>query len=808
MTRSTLVGGSIACLVLVGAIAAAGAQDLAYKLPPQVVIDILDAAPPPTLVLSPSRDRVLVVHRRSMPPIGELAQPMLRLAGQRVNPRTSGPHRAPDGARLVLKRVADGQEIPVSTPAEAPLQVLDFSPDGKFLAFAATRADRIELWLADSMSGRADAVAGLALNGSLVDDVCEWTHDGRGLLCAAVPATRGPAPVNPPAPTGPNVQETSGKPAPVATYQDLLTSAHGDALFEHYGSTQLVFVDAAARRVSPLGSPGLLAGARLSPNGEFVLVERIKRPFSRLVPSNAFPRDFEVWRRDGTLVRTVASLPLADAVPMNGVPTGPRGVRWNAVAPATLVWMDALDGGDPKAKVPHRDRILSLAAPFSGEPAEMMRTEYRAGSHGVDREGPRMITENDRARRWTRTWLIADGQAPRMLFDRSSEDEYKNPGMPLRRPGSNTILQAGTAIYLTGQGASPEGDRPFLDRLDLTSLQTTRLFRSEANTYEMVTGLLSDDASRVITRFETPTNSAQLLRAHAAGDVADGAHGLQGPGASAAGRHQATAHLQARGRCGAVGHALPPARLHAWHPPADVRLGLSPRVHGSWCRKPGHRRAGALHDAQRRLPTPPAHAGLRDPRRAHHAHRRRWRDRERQLRGSVGRERQSGRRHGCRDGRGRSGPHRRRRAQLRRVHDGQPAGPFRSVPCRDRAQRGVQPDADAVRFPERATDLLGSAGRVCADVPVLVCAKGERADPADTRRSRQQLGHVPDPVRAVLHGAQGTWGHRALRHAAARGPRLRRAGICAAYRGRDDRVAGQVREERGAPGTSGSGLYF
>ncbi len=505
MKRSAIVGVVMAGLVTVGWTTVTGAQDVIYKLPPKAAIDVLDAAPPPMVVVSPARDRVLIVHRRSMPPISELAQPMLRLAGQRVNPRTSGPHRAPDGVKLVLRRIADGEESVVTAPPDASLQPLGFAPDGKRFAFAATRADRIELWLADSASGRAEAVTGVALNGSLIGDACDWSRDSRGLLCAAVPARRGPMPEAPAAPRGPNVQETAGKPAPVRTYQDLLTSAHDEALFEYFGTAQIVFVDAATRRAEPVGTPGLLAGARLSPDGQFVLAERVKRPFSRLVPSNDFPRDFEVWRRDGTMVRTVASLPLADAVPMNGVITGPRGVRWNAAAPATLVWVEALDGGDPKTKVPHRDRLLSLGAPFSAEPTEVMRTEYRAGPTLWTDKGLALITEMDRARRWTRTWLLAEGQPPRKVFDRSMEDAYRNPGMPIRRPGVETVLQSGTAIFLSGQGASPEGDRPFLDRLDLTTLQSSRLFRSEANTYETVAGLLSDDASRVVTRFETPT---------------------------------------------------------------------------------------------------------------------------------------------------------------------------------------------------------------------------------------------------------------------------------------------------------------
>ncbi len=44
------------------------------------------------------------------------------------------------------------------------------------------------------------------------------------------------------------------------------------------------------------------------------------------------------------------------------------------------------------------------------------------------------------------------------------------------------MLIQNNTIFLRGDGASPEGDRPFLDKLDLATGKTTRLWRSEAPT--------------------------------------------------------------------------------------------------------------------------------------------------------------------------------------------------------------------------------------------------------------------------------------------------------------------------------------
>ena len=173
------------------------------------------------------------------------------------------------------------------------------------------------------------------------------------------------------------MQEHRGGVAPVRTYQDLLTSAHDEALFEYYGTSQLVTVNAATGARTPLGRPGLHAQVLPSPDGQYTLVTRLSKPYSRLVPYTDFGKTVEVWDRVGAITRTLATLPVADDVPNGGVLPGPRGFRWHPLEPATLAWAEALDGGDPKATVPFRDRLSTLAAPFKGDPAEFVKTEYR-----------------------------------------------------------------------------------------------------------------------------------------------------------------------------------------------------------------------------------------------------------------------------------------------------------------------------------------------------------------------------------------------------------------------------------------------
>ena len=473
-----------------------------YLTPPREVVDIVDAPPLPSVQVSPGRDVLAVLPRRSLPSIAEVSQPMLRLAGMRINPLNNGPHRAPSGTGITLRTVGTGAERRIPTPADARIGAVSFSPDGTRFSFTNTRETRIELHLVDVATGQTRLVDG-ALNG--LHDDCEWFDDSSGLLCGFVPDRRGPAPAAPKAPGGPNIQENVGKPGPVRTYQDLLASAHDEDLFEYYFTTQLAFVDAASARRTPIGRPGMVGGTP-SPDGRYILVRRVKRPFSRLVPWGDFPQDVEIWNRKGERIRTIADVPMADIVPINGVITGPRAHRWAPLEPATLVWVEALDRGDIRNSVPHRDRVMVLKAPFGADAREVAKTEFRFGGVSWTDEGTILLTENDRRTRTTRTWLVGpDWRTPRKLWDRPQQDRYGHPGQPVMRPGKGTILQVNDAIYLDGLGASPQGDRPFLDRLNLTTFATERLFRSDDSSYESFVALLDDNGTRFLTRYESRT---------------------------------------------------------------------------------------------------------------------------------------------------------------------------------------------------------------------------------------------------------------------------------------------------------------
>jgi len=498
--------------VWLATVACAAWSQLAYQKPPKEILDVLHAPAPPQVSVSPARDRMLLMDWLRYPPISELAQPMLRLAGNRINPNTNGPHNPRYFTALTLKRLPDGAEIKIALPPAPRISAPEWSPDGRRIAFTQTTPTGVELWVADTVTGKAHRLAGVTVNAA-DEDGFRWMPDSRTLLARLVPPGRGQPPAPPSAPAGPTIQESYGKGAPVWTFQDLLRNPHDELLYEYYFTAQLALVDSATGKMSLLGKPGIFQTALPAPDGQHFLVARVHRPYSYLYPDRNFPKEVEIWDRTGRLVHKLASLPLADAVPTDGVPTGPRQYQWRPTEPATLVWMEALDGGDPRNKVPHRDRVMMLKAPFTGAPVEIIRTQHRAmGLLWGATDGLLLVSDFERERRWLRMWLVnADqpAQAPRTIWSRDLRDRYGDPGAPLFRTlanGYRVLHQHGDWIFLAGQGASPQGDRPFLDRFDLKAAKSERLFRSDENSYESVVALLDEAGTRVLTRRESPTD--------------------------------------------------------------------------------------------------------------------------------------------------------------------------------------------------------------------------------------------------------------------------------------------------------------
>ncbi len=518
--RRRLLARALPAFVLIAAFGGPVlAQDgLTYQQPPAPIAEILDRKPTPTPSLSPDRATLALYDRANLPPIAELAEPMLRLAGYRINPRNNGPanSRVSWLTGLSFQPVAGGPARTVQLPEGARFTSPSWSPDGKAVAFLMDAPTGLELWVADVAGGEARRLTDARVNAA-AGGAFDWLPDSSGLMVRMVPQGRGAAPDVSRPPAGPVVEESMGRAAPVRTYQDLLSNAGDEALFDHYFTSQLTLVplSGAARTV---GEPAVVLGAGVSPDGRHLLTTTVKRPYSYVVPARLFPTEITVTDLQGRVVHHVADLPLRDNIPtpFDATAPGPRSVSWRGDAPATLVWAEAQDGGDPRTPAEVRDRVFMLAAPFSAAPTPVIDLKERySGITWGDADTALVYSRWFNNRHETR--YVIDPSNPgrgRVLLERNYQDRYNDPGFPVTEPNAQGFPVARFAadgrILMTGDGATREGEYPFLAAMDLATGASERLWTSASGDYESIVGILDEEGRRLVTRRETRNDPPNL----------------------------------------------------------------------------------------------------------------------------------------------------------------------------------------------------------------------------------------------------------------------------------------------------------
>ena len=558
--RRTLTGLIVAALFATPALTQDG-----YRTPPDAITKILDSPAPPIVSVSSDRKWLLIttsdVQETS---IAELAEPTLFLAGRRfqTQPRyridLEGVRTAslkpvdggaeitipvPNGARLTFPQWSrDVKRLAyfVITPDRMTLHIFDvaakagravtapggpiqgrlassggWSKDGKHFLFSATTREGEAAWVADVDAGSAKRLTPPSIN--FVAGGCSWTAGRAPALCLLIPQGRGAEPKAPEAPTGPVVQESYGRAVPARTNVYLLKDRHDEALFDYYMTSQLASI-ALDGKTTPIGRPAIHTPPSVSPDGKYMLTRITHRPYSYQVGQGNFPVKTDVWTTDGELMRTVHDRPLIELQPSmrDATTPGVRSIFWRADEPATLLTVQALDEGDPRKEVPKRDRVSMLKAPFTGEAQTFVETERRFG--GIQWLGPKtaLLTDISFQRTRARMWMIdpslPDGGAPRPLWDYNIEDRIAAPGNlvyqydPALDRSVPIVSPDGKFYYLTGAGASKDkdGDRPYLDRIEIATGKTERLWQSAPPSYDSVVALLDPSASKAIVQRQSP----------------------------------------------------------------------------------------------------------------------------------------------------------------------------------------------------------------------------------------------------------------------------------------------------------------
>ncbi|WP_461129468.1 S9 family peptidase [Spirosoma aerophilum] len=492
---------------------AGNAQDApTYQTPPKALADLVTAPLTPNVSMSAKGDMMLILEQAAAPGIDELAQPELKLAGLRLNPANNGPSRARYITGLKLKRLTDKDEKAIAgLPASPLISFVQWSPDGTKVAFANSTDSRIDLYVADVATLSAQKVGSTALNATLGSPY-HWVSDSKSLIVKTIPSGRGPAVEVSRVPSGPTTQENvKGSRGQAPTYQDLLKNPSDEKQFAFYTTSQVVRMGLDGS-VANIGQPGIIRTAEPSPDGQYVMIETVHTPFSYLVPVGRFPLKTEIYAIAGSLVKTLNDGPLQEAVPYSrdGAPTGPRDFNWRADVPASVYYTVAQDNGDPKVKADIRDKVFQIDAPFSAQPKEIYAAQFRFENFDWGNETTALATEAWWQNRKTITKVVNPSNwQTSVLFDRSYEDRYSNPGQPDMKHNQYgrdvlNLLPGGEVLMLNTIGSSPQGDRPFVSLLNLKTRQTRELWRSAAPYFERPIAVLDAAKQVILTTRETP----------------------------------------------------------------------------------------------------------------------------------------------------------------------------------------------------------------------------------------------------------------------------------------------------------------
>ena len=480
----------------------------AWQSPDEDILKILHAPQLPRTSTSPTRTHMILTDPIIYPNLSELAGPMLKLAGTRVNPKNNYYHGRHGGTSPRVLTIKNGKMMALNIPKEAEVLSTYWTVDGQRFALSVGFEDRIELWLGD-ISGKVEKVPNMILN-PLMDQAVKWFPNQEKLLVRRI-KDRGAAPQKKAMPIGPKILEDSGASAR-STYEarNLLETAHDDALFTYYTQSELVIYDTKTKQSQVVGPAAAYMYAAVSPDGNYLLVERLKKPWSHEVAWWRFANDAEVWDLKGNLVKTIVNQPLANEVPVRGVITGPRNISWQPTAPHTLLWREALDGGDPMVKADFRDKLVSWEAPFNGAQKEVFKAEHRIQrTLWGEADGMLMVYQRERIKRWRYVWLLdVDQGSSRLWFDLDENDRYNDPGYPLFTQldnGKYVFKVEDGSVYFRGSGGTKEGDRPFVDRRNIKSGEIERIFRCEKGKFEYFVDFAEEENSFIMSSESSST---------------------------------------------------------------------------------------------------------------------------------------------------------------------------------------------------------------------------------------------------------------------------------------------------------------
>ena len=488
-------------------------QNLTYQKPSKEILELADADLAPGVQIDSKGEHMVLLYRNQYKSIEELSETELRLAGLRINPVTNIGSRTNYYTNLKVKQVKDKEAKQVKgLPDNARLSNFSWSPDESLIACLNTTPKGVEVWIVNIENANAYKISNANVNANMRSTI-NWFKDNKHLLVKMLPNDRKELINTATAvPSGPTVSVSDGAKAQNRTYQDLLKTPNDEFNFEQLARSEIKKLSINGE-ITDFLDADMYRGISFSPDGNYIMVTKIKRPFSYLVTYSRFPSESNIYDVNGKFVKTVNNVPLDEVRPKGfmATRTGKRSMQWRSDKPATIVWAEALDKGDPEVKVDYRDVVYQLDAPFNGQPKEILKTKQRFSGIRWGNDNVAIAFDYWWNTRNLKTYLFNPSTAEaKIISDRNYQDVYSDPGdfvSSKNKYGSYTLTINGDNLYLMGDGYSKEGQFPFIDEYNIKTGKTKRLYKSKyTDKLESLNFAIDMKKGDILVRIESKTD--------------------------------------------------------------------------------------------------------------------------------------------------------------------------------------------------------------------------------------------------------------------------------------------------------------
>jgi len=461
-------------------------ENLTYQKPSKSILDLADYQRAPTVSMDTKKETMLLMYRNTYKTLDDLNQEELRLGGLRINPVTNISSTVTYTINLKLRKISSKNETQVAgLPENAKISNISWSPNDKKILFSHTTTSGVELWVVDVATAKATKLTDATVNANLGNPF-SWFLDSETILVKMLPKNRKPLlDSKKDLPTGPIISSTSGAKSQNRTYPDMLKNQNDEINFENIITSELYKVSLNGT-ATLFKEAAMYAGERISPDGNYIMLTTIQKPFSYVVPLYRFPSKTVVYDARGKEIKTVNEVPLNEIIPKGfmAVRKGKREMAWRNDKPATLSYVVALDEGDPANKVDFRDEVFLWDAPFANNATTLAKVPQRYNDIVWGNDNIAFLTDEWYDTRNTKTYLINPSnpsQQPKVITDRNQQDVYSDPGVfETKKNEYNKYVLAieKENAYRIGEGYTKEGQFPFIDEFNLKTLQSKRLYTS------------------------------------------------------------------------------------------------------------------------------------------------------------------------------------------------------------------------------------------------------------------------------------------------------------------------------------------